>query len=810
MHYYIKIALRSLLRNKLYTGISIVGLTLGFCSAFLIGLYISDELNYDKWLPNYETTYRITVTVNQDGIRYGASPSDTGLWLDRDYPQIDLVTRTFPSREVLGYEDIEFDEIIYWSDPNFFDMFRFNVISGDLDSALQQPDRIVINQRTAQKYFPDVDPIGKYLMIDREHAMRVTAVIEDVPSNTHMRPNIIAPGNAPFSRAAVQDRNPITGSFGRKLWATRTYARISDENSLQQITDDMPAMLERHLPIDEGRKNSDIYQIDFQPIADIHLSSADATEEAIDLSNVYTVSAIALLILLAAAINFINLTTALGLKRAPEIGIRKAVGAEKSDLVAQFMTESFLYVGISAILATVLTYLLLGPFNGLLLRDISYNLLSNPSLALGMLVIIVFTGLLSSIYPSIVFSSYSPSRIFTVGKSTGGAGRVRQILSTLQFSILTILLISSYCIYLQAQFGVKQALRLNSNPILILYTSCPEFLKQSLTELNSVVSVSCSGQVPHFGIGTSTTLSLSSDATIRTSVSYMSADPNFLDLYDIRLLAGRTFSNLRPNDQSPTDNIWNALEPVIISASTARELNFGSPAEALGQIASWNHLFDLPSTFTEQHDAEVIGVFEDFQIGSVRSETPNAAFFFHSEQVGVMSVKLAGQNIPETLVAIDNIWREYGDPKPIQSRFFEEALDSMYRNVSRQAQLLGIYTIVAIIIAILGLIGLAAFVAEKRTKEIAIRKIVGARRLDIIRLLIWQFSQPVLLSNLLAWPLAYYFLNQWLAGFARHIDLHWWMFLGASAVTLGFSIATVFVHAFITASVNPVKALRYE
>ncbi|NQV70995.1 MAG: ABC transporter permease [Pseudohongiella sp.] len=796
--------------NKLYGTISIVGLSIGFCAVFLMALYINDELSYDSWLPSSQEIYRTTVSTDGGGIRYGAVPSDTGLWLAQDYPQIDLVSRLFPSRATVGFDDIEFSEIVYWSDANVFDMFQFKVLQGDLTTSLQQPNSIVINQTTAEKYFPHTDPLGKYLLLSREHSMRVTAVIEDIPSNTHFRPNILAPGHALFSPAARQDRNPISGSFGRKLWATRTYVRIDNEATLAAVTDDMPAMLNRHLPPEGGRVMGDIYRFKFQPITEIHTSSDDPDEDAADLSSVYTVGAIAFLIILAATINFINLMTARGLKRAPEIAIRKTIGASRTNLITQYMLESFLYVFLGASIAIVLSYLLLPPLNSFLSRTIEYGIFTNSRLLLGTGLTVLLAGLLAGSYPSFILSAYSPRQVFSVARVEGGAGLVRKVLSTIQFAILTLLLMASFVIYQQAQFGTNEALRQNTDPILILNTSCSSSLKQSLQQMAGVQLVSCAEQIPQLGLGSTTGLFIKGNSDRRAGVSYMSADPNYLSMYGINILAGRSFSATRVSDESPVDNVWNRSESIIINESTAKQLGFDSPIDAIGQVASWNHLFALPSTFTELHDAEIIGVFEDFQIGSIRSEIPNAAFFFHPAQMKEMSIKLTGQDIPETLESIDQLWREFGDPKPIQRRFFDERIENMYRSVTQQAQLLGLYTVAAVFIAILGLVGLAAFLAERRTKEVGIRKVLGGSRMDIVLLLLFQFSKPVILSNFLAWPLAYYYLNQWLSGFSRHIELQWWMFLGAGTATLSFALATVFVHAYITAGINPVRALRYE
>ena len=802
---------RALFKSKLASLVSIVGLGIGISAALLIGIYIDDELSYDRWLPEYEKIFRLQVSsVNSDTtFRYIQIPSDTGIWLRQDYPQIQAVTRLIPSREIVSKDNDVYSEVIFWADSNVFEIFQFPTIAGLLETALEQPNSLVIKESIAEKYFGSTDPIGQVLTFNSEHPMVVRAVIADVPSNTHTRPSMIAGGDTSSSPLFEQDNNPIGELFGRKVWSTRTYIKLPDEVSPDSIEIDLPAMLDRRLPRETGRKNSEIYGLELVPIANIHLSGPDSSERPVDLRYIYSVAAIAILITTAAAINFINLHATRNSRKAHEIAIRKTLGAGRRELAWQFTNESFAIVLVAALSAVLIAMLILPAFNNYLSRTIELSSFASPILLSGFLATIVAASVLSGIYQSSLLAHTSPAQDFHRNNPKKG-GSARNLLSVVQFAILTGLLIGTMTIFLQVRFAVGEALRQDTDPVVVISTSCESPLILALEGLSGVIDVSCTGDLAQRALGSSTGIGVKADDRSRIGVSYSSIDTSYLDIYQIDLIAGREFSDERPTDRSPENNQWLVPEPIIITESTSRALGFDSAQDTIGQILSWERLHRVPSTFTGEHDAEVIGVVEDFQIGSVRSELRNAAFFYDPGQWFLASVKISGEHVPETLEEIEQVWREFGDGGPLRFQFFDEMIESMYRSVIRQRDLLSVYASVAVFIAILGLVGLAAYVVQERTKEIGIRKVVGASRTEIITLLLWRFSKPVLLSNLLAWPVAYYYLNQWLAGFARHIDLQWWIFLAASSVTLSIALLTVFSHAYLASGTNPVNALRYE
>ena len=810
--YYYTIALRNALRTKLYAIISVAGLSLGLSTAVMIGIYVNDELSYDRWIPDSENIYRVAPTF---GARRGSTgPSDLGLWLKQDYKQISEVTRAFVRSQRVTKEEFNFNESILWADSNFFEVFNLETVEGTLDAALTRPSDIVITQRVAKKYFGEEIALGKTLVLDGEHPMQVAAVLRDVRSNSHFNLSIIAAGHATHSALIEQDQNPVMNFFGAKLWATYTYIKVDPDVSVSAIEADLDAMMDRHLPRPEGRKNSEIYQLEILPIEKIHLAPADLTQGDTDMSGIYTVLAIAFLILLAASTNYVNMMIARGMKRAPEIAIRKTVGANRGNLIMQFLVESSMFVVFSFIMALILCYFLLPLFNSFLQRTIGFDLIENSTLVAAASALVLLTILFAGMYPALLLSRLSPLDTFRTnqikrrGFSSGGV--LQQLLSVVQFAILTGLLIATFTIYQQSQFGITQALNKTSDPVVILNTPCDEPLKRALSLIPEVKAVGCAGQIPQWGVGPTVGIRLQSDDNRNLTVSYTTADVGLFELFGLELAAGRYFEEERSSDQIRDELQFNTTTAVIVNETFVREMEFDSAQEAISEVLVWRRMYQRPTTLSPQHQVEIIGVLRDFQIGNVRQATPPAVFYVQRNQGRVMAVQIDGQNVSKALEEIDKSWEEIVAGRPIQRQFFDQTIELMYRDVTQQASLLGIYALVAVAIAVLGLIGLAAFDAEKRTKEIGIRKVLGGSRLNIVTLLLWQFSKPVLISNLLAWPVAFYYLTIWLQGFERHVDLSIFTFATAGVATCVLALVTVFAHAFLITGTKPITALRYE
>jgi putative ABC transport system permease protein len=376
-----------------------------------------------------------------------------------------------------------------------------------------------------------------------------------------------------------------------------------------------------------------------------------------------------------------------------------------------------------------------------------------------------------------------------------------------QFAILIGLSIATAAIYAQMQFGTREALRALGSPVLVIDTPCLDALKNELAQIPAVAGAACAWQLPQLGIGPGTSGRWGDREP--TGLSYPAVDFGLLELYGVELAAGRSFDAAR-GDAVALENTWTVPERIVINETAARNLGLASADDAIGKIITWNRVFALPATFTGAHDAEIIGVVKDFQIGSVRDPVRPAAFFLDTKLATLMSVKIVADDLPAALEAVDAAWRRAGEPRPIQRYFYSDAVERMYVDVVRQVTLFTTFASVAIFIAVLGLVGLVAFVAERRTKEIGIRKTLGGTRAGVVRLLLWQFSKPVLIANVIAWPAAFVAMRRWLGGFARHVDLDSSWFFGAAAAALALALATVFIHAYRTAGIHPVDALRAE
>jgi putative ABC transport system permease protein len=701
--------------------------------------------------------------------------------------------------------------VIHWADSSVFGVFQFPVVAGSLDGALDKPDSLVLSRRIATKYFGKPESaVGKTLLLNGQQPMVVTAVIAPLPSNTHLGTiDVLAAAHAPYSPTALQDRTPIT-IFGGKLWNSATYFLLKPHERIEPLRESIATLIDRHAPmsVDGTRKPSQIWALSVRPIGAIHLSSNDAKDpEGQALSAVYTVSAIGLLIVLVASINFVNLLTALGVRRALEVGVRKALGAQRGDLFKQFMTESFLYVGIGAAVGVGLAWLALKPLNLFLQRTIDLSMFADARVVVGTLAFLALVAFLAGLYPALVLSAYRPAIVTRGGRVSAGQANVRQVLVVLQFAILIALLIATVVTYRQMHLGMREALRQNTDPIVLL-RGCNDTLKAEMLRARGVVAAACSMGTPQWGFQLGSAIKRGDRES--TPMRYLPLDFGFFELYGMKLAAGRYWDPSLGGESTPPDNVWKVPEAIVVNETAARALGFGTAAEAVGQVVTFAHLFRQPATFTPAHDANIIGVVEDFQIGSVHDAIPPAAFYVDPGNANYLSLKLDGRSTPEALDAIDRVWKDYGGPAPAQKIFFAASVQNMYLGLLRQTTLFSAFVLVAVLIAVLGLVGLAAHAAASRTREIGIRKALGGGRWTITRLLLWQFSRPVLLANLIAWPVAYWAMGAWLAGFAKHVALDWWLFAGAAALTLAVAVAAVLVHTWSMAGVRPVTALRYE
>ncbi|HET8697438.1 MAG TPA: ABC transporter permease, partial [Gammaproteobacteria bacterium] len=706
LRHYLAVALRNTAHTKVYTAISVAGLAIAFGAAALIGLYVNDELTFERWLPNHDRIYQIS-TVQANGVTSGVVPSDVGQWLANDYPELEAVTRLFRATAFFAPSDRpnrSSNELITWADANVFDVFHFPVAAGSLDGALAQPDSLVLTRRVAEKYFGTAGAaVGKTLLFNGTRPMTVTAVIEDLPSNTHLSYlTVIGAGHAEYSPSAEQDRTPMPIT-GAKLTNSGTYLLLKPGVRIESIRDGIAAMIDRHWPPVPGttRKRSELWQLVLRPIRTLHLSAGSpADPESQRYGQVYGVTAIGLLIVLVASINFVNILTALGMRRALEVGVRKAIGAQRRDLFAQFMTESFLYVALAAALGLALARLGLGPLNAFLGRTIGFSALLDWRVAAGALVFLAATALTAGVYPSFVLSAFRPATVTKSRPGGRGTGFVRQSLVVVQFAVLIALLIATGIVYRQMSFGMREALRQDANPVLLIYASCRDSLKNELAESTGVLGASCAMTVPQMDFRLASYIKTQDRDPVLTR--YLGLDFGFIGTFGLELAAGRDFDPRLGTDAPPADNVWTSPESIIVNETAARALGFANPADAVGQLTSFSHLWRQPVTFTPLHDAAIVGVVKDFQIGSVQEAIPPAVFYVDPANARVIGLKLDGRATPEALQAIDRVWARYGEPRPIQREFLEQSVQRLYVDLARQTTLFTVFAAVAVLIAVLG------------------------------------------------------------------------------------------------------------
>jgi len=805
---YLAAALRNLARNKMHAGINIAALAIGFAAAMLIALYVHDELNYDRFIPGYQQVYRVEMLASSPGRHVTiieAINHEIAGWLKSEFPSIAATARIIPDNLGLRHGQIEANDRVYWADPSLFAVLPLKVIAGDLRSALDAPDGIVLTRSIARKYFGVDAPLGGTLELERKYPLRVTAVLEDLPATTHLNVNVIISGRAAFSPLTLLDsRPPATGLHAEGY----TYLRLAPGASIDEIRRHVRNLVQRH-----AQTLNDV-SLAMVPIAEMHLRPAGMfpMKPSGDPGAIRAAAIIGLLIVFVACINFVNLMTARAAERAVEVGIRKASGAGRHDLVRQFIGESLLYVALGMLLALAAVELILPQFNSLLDRGgeaaaapslLEY--LHDPLHAAAVVAALLITGVLAGSYPALVLSSFRPALVLKSRPTrAGGSFTVRQLLVILQFATLIGLILATLVIYRQTLYAMRDGQRIDTDQVLLVNVDASqdnEGFKDSVRSLAGVRGLTASAWLPtNFGaLQWSTRLP---DGT-RRELSFAPVDFGFFQFYGLRPLAGRLFSSQHGTDAVPRGSAAVAQLSVVINTAAMHALGFATPQAVIG-----SSMRGLPGS--DDTNLSVIGVIPDFPMDSIRQAVKPTLYYVNQSMLGVLSIRLVGRRIPETLQAIDRLWSRSGQPSPIDRSFLDDFYRQLYAEINLQAWLFGVFAAIAVFLACLGLFGLSVFTVQRRTKEIGIRKAMGANSGDILRLLLWQFTQPVLWANLIAWPIAALALSRWLHGFAYHVELEPWMFAAAGAAALMIAVFTVGTHCLVVARGNPVSALRYE
>jgi putative ABC transport system permease protein len=819
LRHYLTAAMRSLARSWTPTFIAISGLAIGLTACLLILIYVRYELTYDHWLPDSERLYQLQtkLMMNRAGGEMLSQMSSypAGASLQKDFPQIEkrvYAAIGFPAITYKGVERSPTDLLLV--DGPFFDVIRLPFVEGDPSTALARVGSIVLTRSEAAKYFGNGPALGEVLTFkyeDIEHDYKVTGVIEDLPKNSHLKFTMLARFDA-RSPPPYTPSGDLTYWYGSGGW---TYLKLNPAADPAAIRAAMPAWEKRNEPW--AHKSGHDWQL--VSIRDIHLGEALGPTPNADKGFLMTFGVVALLILGMACINFTNLATAQASGRAREVALRKLLGATKKQLVMQFLSEALLFTAIAMIIALSLVELLLPSLSRFLDAELAISYGDMAGTILPMLGLAVVVAVASGIYPSLYLSSFLPARVLKANASFSeapGSGRLRTMLVVTQFAVSIGLIICTAIVFRQTVFarsleaGYPQVGALQIRNAAALDASAETFAREveKIAGVHAVARTALMVGTGPFYRGDFTEPGMAEPLNIDGAA----IDPAFFPVMGIKLLAGRNLDPRRSEDLA----IWPARDAtpeqqaalagrntnVLINESAVRRLGFRTPATAVGKSLKYN--------YNGGRHSSVVGVVADARFTSVREPVNPMIFFYAPDQLGSLVVRYEDASGLAVRKQVEALWRRMAPQIPIQVEFTQEAVENLYRAEKARSKIFAAFALVAVLIACLGLYGLAAFTAVRRTKEIGIRKVLGARNGDIVKLLIWQFSKPVLIANLIAWPVAWWVMRDWLNGFDARISLTPGPFLLAGLTGLLIAVVTVTGHAVKVARARPIAALRYE
>ena len=802
----LRIALRNLRKYKAFSLINIVGLAVGTACCILIFLYVKDELSYDKFNKNANRIYRVNLQakVNNAEINSADSPAPMGAALLNNFPEVEAYTRvrntSFP---VIRYKDKAFsEERFFFADSTFFDVFTIKFLEGNPRTALAKPNSLVLTEATARKYFGNEEPIGKILNADHVRDYQVTGVVKGFPPNSHFHFDFLA------SMSTYKDsRSPF--------WLSNnyyTYLLLRKGADPVKLYNEMSKMVKKYVSpqlklsigvnIEQFESAGNRYTYNLQPLTSIHLHShlADEIEPNSDISYVYIFSAIAIAILLIASINFMNLSTARSERRAKEVGIRKTLGSNRGQLVRQFIAESVLLSFISVMLAIVIVELVIPSFNSLSTKQISLNLFNNffslPLLA----AFAVIVGIIAGSYPAFYLSSFRPAHILKSDSRKGNRkSMLRGGLVIFQFAVSIVLFIGTFIIQDQLNYIQDKNLGFNKEQVVIINKTDDigkniESFKRELAGYPKVVKVTNSTSIPGNQRGDTAYKIEGTSANQSVDIRVIGCDYNFTNTYDIKMAAGRFFSKEHPSDTMA----------VVLNQAAVRSFGVSNPVG--------KNLVEYGKTQDKSINHRIIGVVKDFNFESLHQKIRPLVFrLFGSRDFGrFVSVRIAAGDYQNTISFIEKTWKKFAGDQAFDYSFFDQTWSHLYIAEQRTSKVSLVFSVLAIFIACLGLLGLAAFVTEQRTKEIGIRKVLGASMLEIFILLSKEFTKWVVIANVIAWPVAYFIMKNWLNDFAYKVSITPWIFLYSGVLALIIAVFTVSSQVIKAARANPVKSLRYE
>ncbi|MBS1509478.1 MAG: ABC transporter permease [Bacteroidetes bacterium] len=791
---YLLTGLKNLQKHKVFSLINIVGLTVGIACCIMIAIYIKHELSYDNFHTNSNNTYRIVRVsdFNGDGnnrnIGWVSGPYAAAL--RNDYAEaIQHTVRILPDNDLFAYQNNSFNEQkVYLADSNFFNFFSFPLLKGNATSVLNDPASIVLTASTAKKYFGNDDPMGKVITMNEKLQLKVTGIAKDAPLNSHLSFDMVVPLSNFRQYDSVQNF-PNNGLY--------TYIQLNPNVNVKQLESHFPQFMDKYL----GKyfaANGFKIGLAAEPMNKVYFNDTDLDGlKHGSKKTIWVFTLIGILILVIACINFMNLASARATDRSKEVGLRKVLGAVRKQLVQQFILDSFLYVTISCILALLVVQLLLPAFGNLLGHPVT-AFWSDPALYIFLAAVILVIGLLAGIYPALVLSSFSPIESLKGKLKVGNSGAFfRKGLVIFQFSVSVMLIIGIIIISVQMNYVRNKDLGFNKEQTLLvridnrdIYKEKQHF-KQMVEAEPGVASVSLMSGEPggfHDRYGFEAEAKPGEKLLFNTEFS----DFEYVKTLGLKIIAGRNFSPDYPADSTGA---------VLINRSAATNLGY-TPEQAVGK---W-----IKNTMRDTIHRSIVGVVEDFHFASLKEQIGPMIFSTYKDwRVAVIRLK-PGNNLQATVKSIGKVYAASAPAYPFEYSFLDKQFDGHYKDEIREGTILSVFSTIAILVACLGLFGLASYTAVKRTKEIGVRKVLGSSIPGIVLLLSKDLLKPVFIGTAIAIPAGYYFMNNWLQGFAYRISIQWWMVAAAAIIAVGIALLTVSYQAIKAALANPVQSLRSE
>lgn len=814
---YLTVAIRSIFRNRLTAFINMAGLAMAMMCCILIYLFVSDELSYDRYHTKADRTYRVTRNfLSKDGVpnlHLANVAPPIGPLLKNDFGEIEVMARTINYGLVIGLEENgelvkNFSEnYLFVAEPDIFKIFDIDVIAGDKNTALTRPFTIMLSKKSAQKFFGDENAVGKRLRANNQFDLEVTGVFSDFRAQSHWHPEYLVSFST-LNEDTIYGRTRLETNWGNNAFGT--YVLLNEGTDPGKVTSELPSFLDSHYgnfaktnfgapPDFVASKATTLF---LQKLTDIHLYSHldDELEVNGNINNVRMMSVIGIFIILIACFNFINLSTARATKRAKEVGLRKVVGAFKSQLINQYLSESVLISFFSLLFGIALTFLSISWLNSFTGKALSMNFITHWQLYAGLVGFAIVVGVMAGLYPAFILSGFKPALVLKGQQgSIKGKGFVRRSLVVAQFAISIVLLIATAITFQQLEYLNTRDLGYDKDQIITLsyyneLTDNYEAFYNELTKFAGIENVGRSSRVPtgrlldSFGPPMIT----QGDSLINSSVTtkFVAIDQEFFRTYGLDIQSGRDLSKAIPTDDSLA---------FVINETAAKAYGWKTEEEGIDKDFSYGNV-----------KGKLVGVVKDFYFESLHQSIIPIVFFANSNYYNNLSIKISGNQINQGLEHIEKVWRDFLPNRPFSYQFLSENYQRLYEEEQKQSQLFTLFSGLAIFIACLGLFGLATFNTLQRVKEIGIRKVLGASVPSILALLSREIVMLIVVANLIAWPLAWYFMNQWLSTFAYHIDMNLAIYLLAAVSAIMVALLTVSTQTMKAAMTNPGNTLRYE